>query len=97
MFNNVITHDDDMQEDVVRIQRRLLNRAIKGLPGLRVSTSRLGVWDNTLTHAVYDVCMKSNIESQLGCSKFDILGYVDKDAEHLLGEDPETDVIKLGE
>lgn len=87
IFGNVIKDDDEIRDDVVRIQKRLLQRYLEGKLGMRYPSGHSGVWDTKLRNICYEIVRNgsSMINSRSG-SRYDQIGYVDKDAEKIIGD-----------
>ena len=87
LLEGVIDFTDDIPENIKRVQLRLIHRHEEDLVGLKSFYGVAGIYNDYTKAAVNAVCRASGIETKKGYNKFDMLGYVDKDAEMLLGED----------
>lgn len=86
LTGNVITHLDPVQDNVKRFQKKLLERYNKDPKnktiGLKYLKDLYGVWTLKYKFLIYDIMSNESSENN-----WDILGYVDKDVEKLLGPD----------
>lgn len=79
LYNNVISQTDDIDNNILRVQRLLYGRTDKEV---NLSTSGLdGIWSNSIRNVLYGIA-KNN--KDILNNKFDILGYCDKDLEQLI-------------
>lgn len=96
LFNGVITPTDEIVDNTTRVQQRLVQRfntkvdvngeRVHKYVGIPYIISNVGDWSTHLRNVVYDVAMTSNIRGTVGTNKYDLIGFVDKDVERVLGE-----------
>ncbi len=75
LVGNVITPDDEIGNNIKKVRRIYSDK------DERFSS----IYDYKLREHIYNIEYNSNIFSRINCSKFDLIGYVDKDTETLLG------------
>ena len=96
IVRNVITSDDNISDNIRRLQKTYYYRSNPSRRpdynpkvnrrepiGYDVPPKHWGIWSQELRDMTYDLMHRLNIAS----TAFDIIGYVDKDAEKALGED----------
>jgi hypothetical protein len=54
-----------------------------GMPNI---VNEVSEWSTKLKNVCYDAIISSNIENKSNSNKFDLIGFIDKDAEHAIGE-----------
>ena len=86
LSGNAITNICDISDNIRRLQRSLSNiyKETEGKEGIKEYAFD-GIWEDTYRYAIYKYAKKYNL-IETTC---DILGYVDKDIEKILGEDPD--------
>lgn len=75
LMENTITPRDTIDNNIIRVQHKLVGRNIKDSKLDKVSIE--GIWDNSIRNVLYGAAKKKNLLN----TKYDILGYVDKDIE----------------
>jgi len=103
LLENVVTNNEDISDNIKRIQYNLLNKdkinrknkslieeqkAKKEIGALTYLPSKKGIWDDVYKGCLYSIAKNKNLLQD----KFDILGYMDKDVEKALGN--EYDIYK---
>jgi len=94
IIRNVITSDDNISDNIRRLQKTYYYRSNPSRrPGSKksgrepigydVPPKYWGLWSQELRDMTYDLMHLEGITN----SAFDVIGYVDKDAEKVLGED----------
>ena len=96
LVRNVITNDDNVEDNIRRLQKTYFYRKNPArrpgynpdtdgkLPiGLEYMPKHVGLWSQDLRDMTYDLLRETNILS----TAFDAIGFVDKDAEKILGSD----------
>lgn len=82
LLNNVITHEDQLSSNIVRVQQQLIQKDDYYRKLFTQNKTSAGVWDDQIRSATYRF-----ISSQLkNYTLFDQDGYVNKDIEKLLME-----------
>lgn len=76
LVSNTIDPQDKIENNVKRVQDILIRKTNPGLKRINIS----GVWDESLRNVSYGLAKQNNLIN----TKYDILGYVDKDVEDLL-------------
>ena len=84
LVDNVITSDDDISDNIKRIQQKLFrrHRENKNKVGIEY-IDKDGIWNSSYKNILYEVAKQEKLTDRT----YDILGYVDKDVEQVLGED----------
>jgi hypothetical protein len=86
LCGNVVSPNDKILKNTLRIKERLIQRYKDGQLGIPYVIGSAGVYDDYTRSVVYDITRKANLFSKLGNNWCDTLGYLDKDAEQVLGE-----------
>lgn len=76
LISNAICPDDHINNNIKRVQDILIKKFKPGLNKINIS----GVWDESIRNVSYGLAKQNNLIN----TKYDILGYVDKDVEDLL-------------
>lgn len=84
LLGNVITGDDEISDNIRRLQKSLINRKDVGYNYSR----NFGSWEPELRDYVYDLSVRLGVID----GSFDSIGFVDKDIERVLGPDIGYDV-----
>lgn len=83
LVENVITELETIRDNVVRVQKTYVSNKFKETYGYSLdSIEHYGVWNEKLRQLTYRLAMDTNKLN----SKFDIIGYVDKDMETYIGD-----------
>lgn len=76
LINNCITSTDEISDNISRVQDKLIRKSNPGLNKIKLR----GVWDDSIRSVIYGLTKTSNLLN----TRYDLLGYVDKDVESLL-------------
>lgn len=83
LFDNVITPNDRISNNIAKVQEKLIDINLKGGVGLNHVQYGSGIWDDNLRQLIYQNI--KNSPTRTLDTEFDILGYVDKTATKILG------------
>lgn len=78
LFNNAITSDDVISDNIKKVQKTLARKTTYGI-------KNYGIWDNEMSLYLYSLLLRDNKNNLLN-NTFDNLFYVDKDIEEKLGD-----------
>lgn len=81
LTDNVITHLDTIPDNIKRAQRSLYDKNRSENEFFRIN--HYGIWDDKYKCMLYDLAVRGGLID----NSVDILGYVDKDVEKILGKD----------
>ena len=83
LVENPITELDTIRDDIVRVQKTYVSSKFKETYGYSLDTiDHYGVWSENLRQLTYRLAVDTNIIN----SKFDVIGYIDKDMETYIGD-----------
>lgn len=83
LVDNTITELETIRDNVVRVQKTYVSNKFKETYGYSLDNiEHYGVWNEKLRQLTYRLAMSTNKLN----SKFDIIGYVDKDIEPYIGD-----------
>lgn len=83
LVENVITELETIRDNVVRVQKTYVSNKFKETYGYSLDNiEHYGVWNEKLRQLTYRLAIDTNKLN----SKFDIIGYVDKDMETYIGD-----------
>lgn len=83
LLDNSITNIENIPDNIARIQQKLLEKYKNSEVGGLESIYADGIWESKYRSNLYDIAKNEGLLD----SEFDILGYVDKDVEKVLGRD----------
>lgn len=100
LLGNVITSDDNIVDNIRRLQKAFFYRknptrkpdykpgidVVKEV-GYNVMPRHVGLWSQDLRNMTYELMYKTDVLN----TSFDVIGFVDKDAEKVLGDDVSYD------
>ena len=77
LLDNVITQNDTISDNIRRVQKRLIENDELN------SYKYYGIWENKYRNILYNKAKNENLLNE----EFDIIGYVDKNVETIIGQD----------